>query len=75
MKIEIKPDTMHPTTHRLVTVEHRGRIYGIRWAKPWPDEARVMEVWNMDRTSHKRHRTFLPYDQSTDLFRPFVGRA
>lgn len=68
-KVEIKPDPMHPTTHRLVMVEWRGRVYGVRWAKPWPTEARVLEVWERDRANRRRKdRTFLPYNQSTDTF-------
>lgn len=68
-RIEIKPDPLHPKTHKLVTIEHRGRVYGCRWAQPWPTEERVREQWELDRKQRaRRNRTFLPYDQSTGHF-------
>jgi hypothetical protein len=69
MKVEIRPDTMHPATHRLVTIEHRGRVYGVRWARPFPTEEQVLETWARDRQKRtSTGRTFLPYDKSTDTF-------
>lgn len=68
MKIKIEPDPRNSATHRLVTIEERGRVYAARWAEPWPDEARVLAVWTFDRTRHRQYRTFMPYNRSTDSF-------
>lgn len=64
--ITIKPIPEYRSPGRaLVTVEHEGRVYGARYAVPWPTKELVREIWDRDCRLPKRYRELMPYDPRT----------